>query len=381
MKKTLLAMLFGLCFLPLNPARGAALPEDRSAAVVFVYHRVGQDAYPESNLALSAFQEQISEIMNGDYTVMPLPEIIAAQGANKELPPLTIALTFEGGYRSAFENAMPLLIRRKIPFTVFFAAERAAQNTAEYMNWQDLQTLKRYPFISFGLHPASYAPLGGLNASQIHDQITRARVAAREHLQITPNIFAYPGGQITPAARQAVANNGFTAAFGLQSGAAYTGADMMALPRFSITERYGDLERFQLAARALPLPVMDLEPTEPFFGPEVPGVGFTLPQTIGAPGKRLSCFASDNLKAQTQIIGRRVEVRLEDAALEESRVRVNCTLPETGYESDAESKADNDKPRWRWLGILLSNRSLASDLDADSSEDDPEINPQPAPQP
>ncbi|MCK6418242.1 MAG: polysaccharide deacetylase family protein [Alphaproteobacteria bacterium] len=339
-------------------ARGADLPEDRSAAIAFVYHRVGEDAYPESNLSLSAFEEQVREILNGGYTVLALPDVIAALQANTALPPNSIILTFEGGYRSAYVNAMPLLIEKKIPFTVFFASNLAEQDISDYMNWQDLQKLQRLPFVSFGLHPANNAPMAELNIAEAHDQITRARVATRKHLNINPDLFAYPGGKITATARKAVANNGFKAAFGLHSGAVYADADLWALPRFSLTDRYGDLERFQLAAHALPLPVSDLEPAEPIFNADTKALGFTLPKSLAERSKQMTCFASDNVKTKTQVIGQRVEIRLNQAAQDEPRIRINCTLPEPAH-------AEGESPRWRWLGMLLFNTGLSGNAESD----------------
>ena len=60
-------------------AEGAVpLPEDKYSAVILTYHRVGEEAWPDTNLRTDQFAEHIREITNGDYTLLPLDVIIEA---------------------------------------------------------------------------------------------------------------------------------------------------------------------------------------------------------------------------------------------------------------------------------------------------------------
>lgn len=330
---------------------GAATPDiaarDERTAVIFAYHRIGQDEYPSSNLRLEQFQAEIAELMQGGYEVLPLREIADALKSGAKMPGKAVALTFEGGHRSALENAFPLLIANRIPFTVFIATDPADTGNPDHLTWGELKDLKKYPFVTIGLHPASYIRLAGQGRNKILAQINRAKARFREELGEEPAFFAYPFGEYSLEYRNIVSEQGFTAAFGQQSGVAGPGADMFALPRFPMTEEYGDIERFRMAASALPLYVSDVQPADPLIPDGQPVIGFSMLPELARRSGGLSCFVSGEEKPDIEIVNEnRVELRLAQS-VDEERIRVNCTMPGPADPVD-------DAPRWRWFGLLLT---------------------------
>lgn len=126
-----------------NPAPAAnALPEDRSKAVILAYTRIGEDDKPDESLTEEQFIAHIREIKTGGYHVLPLPDILDHLENNRPLPPLTLAITLDGAYRSAMQNAVPHLLAENLPFTVFYAADPLDQHDSDYASWQDLKSLK-----------------------------------------------------------------------------------------------------------------------------------------------------------------------------------------------------------------------------------------------
>src|SRR6185436_8231328 len=134
--------------------------------------------------------------------------------------------------------------------------------------------------VTIGLHPSSYGLLDGAAPDEMKRQINNARTQLREKLGIEAKLFAYPSGQISSAYRDVVAAAGFDAACGQQSGVAYAGSDLYTLPRFVMTESYGDLDRFRMTVNALPLPVTDVEPKDPHLATLKPVIGFTLDPAV-----------------------------------------------------------------------------------------------------
>ena len=169
------------------------------------------------------------------------------------------------------------------------------------------------------------------------------------------------------AYKKIVQESGFTAAFGLQSGVASESSDFFALPRFTITEKYSDIDRFQMIAEALPFPVLEIQPADSYLtGGDTPIIGFSVPP-IMAPGlKSLSCFISGEAQTSIHIVDTRVELR-PSQPLTEDHVRVNCTMPGP--------LDDDDTQVWRWYGMLLVNPAIAAQ--DDDGEDEPS-SPQPA---
>ncbi len=339
--------LAGLIFFqhPHAMASGS-ITQDRSAAVILSYHRIGQDQYPDTNLRDIQFLAHIQEIINGGYSVLPLPDIITALQNKEELPPNTIAITFEGAYKSTLKSAIPDLLRNGIPFTVFYAADHASANSSQHMNWSDLRTLQRKKSVTLGLLPAHYTRLSGKSEEEIRRQLNKAKTLHREKFGREAKLFSYPFGEYSLAFKELIKSYGFTAAFGQNSGAASLSSDFFALPRFTMTEKYGDLERFRLVTRALPLPATDIEPLDPYLSTdELPTPGFTVTKELAGKLDQLSCFISGQSKPGLQIIGRRVEIRLSQD-IEQERLRINCTMP-------GPKPASGEPERWRWLGMLL----------------------------
>lgn len=331
-------------------ARAAGtLPEDAASAVVLSYSRIGEDAYPDTSLRTDQFMAHLEELLRGDYHVIALPEILQAIESGQTLPTNTIAITFSGAHKSAYDNAMKPLIERHVPFTVFYASDQADADIRQSLDWSDLKYLEQTGLVSFGLMPATYTRLASATDNEILGQINKARTRHRAELKTEPALFAYPFGEYSLRYKNLIQQQGFKAAFGLHSGTIHPGADMFALPRFSMTENYGSLDRFQLVASALPLPVTDVEPQDPHLSKNAPAIGFTVSKDLSGKLSALSCFVSGQSQPQTEILGEnRVEIRLADT-LGDERVRVNCTIPE---------KDALGQEHWRWLGMLLVNRQV-----------------------
>lgn len=357
----LLWLTFGAVTLLCGHANAQATDVDDKAAAVFAYFAIGNDDNPAASVTEEQFAAQIAELTGGGYNVTKLTDIVEALTLRKALPPHTVALTFDGADRSVIEIALPLLEQHDLPFTVFIPADKV-ETGKPYMSWDDLRRLKRNPLVTFGIHPASYGRLTAGPAEDIKRQINNAVSAVRKELDVDVTVFAYPFGEYDASYEKIVRSMGFAAAFGQHSGVAYAGDNLYALPRFTITERYGDLERFQMTANALPLPAKDISPSDPHLSTLTPAIGFTVPDTLARSLKALSCFSSTEEKPKLEIINARVELRLEHP-FKELRPRINCTLPVTDIEGE--------EPRWRWFGALYSvsqDLLAAEQLKADKTQ-------------
>jgi peptidoglycan/xylan/chitin deacetylase (PgdA/CDA1 family) len=328
-------------------AGAAEIPQDAGAAVVLVYQRVGEDQYPDTSVSADKFAGEVEELTAGGYNVMKLPDIVAALKDERGLPPKTVAITFDGGHRSVLDNAVPLLLKNNLPFTLFVSPGRASDPSAQYIHWDDFRRLARNDDVSFGLHPPYYARI---QDKDVLAQINSARAAFREQMKLEPALFAYPFGEYNLAYRNLVEKQGFDAAFGEQSGVLNPSSDMFAIPRFTVTEAYGGVDRFRMIAGALPLPVTEITPADPQLATPQPNIGFTLDQNLVKYAGSLSCFAAGSGKADIQLIGPRVELRLQNPFTDD-RARINCTMPATEKAPDDD---DADEQRWRWFGMLMT---------------------------
>jgi peptidoglycan/xylan/chitin deacetylase (PgdA/CDA1 family) len=305
-------------------------------AVVFAYGRFGDDHGIGSSIGLDQFEDHLDELKDGDYEVLPLPQIVDALRSGTVLPDRSVAITIDEASPSAYREAYPRLRAAGIQFTLFVATDALDRGPPGAMSWDQLREMANAG-VTIGALTASGLPMAALSPLEIRDDLDRMKERFQAELGMVPTLFAYPHGEYSLSVRQQVAQAGFVAAFGQQSGVAYAGADLYALPRFVMNDAFGSLERFQLAASALPLPVTDVTPVDPVLTRNPPILGFTVPEGIGHVD-RLACFATGQGRAAVERLGtNRIEVRIADP-FPAGRARVNCTLP-----------ADDD--RWRWFGV------------------------------
>ena len=325
----LLAVLAGL--LPATAARA----QEPSTAVILMYHRFGDESVASANIRIEQFEAHLNELAAGGYTVLPLADIVASLKSDTPLPDQSVAITIDTAHVSVFEEAWPRLRATGYPFTVFVASDLVDAGRRDVMTWTQLRTLQKDGATIAALG-ASYTNLAMRPPEKVAADILRSKRRISDEIGATPPFFAYPFGVYDGVIKGLVRDAGFDAAFGQHSGAAHALDDMFSLPRFSLTEAYGSLERFRLVARTLPLPVTNLTPALPVLTERnPPNIGFTLSERIG-PVKTITCFASGQGKVSVERLpAGRVEVRLP-GPFAHGRARLNCTAVEG--------------ERWRWFG-------------------------------
>ncbi len=315
--------------------RSLSAQEPQTKAVVIMYHRFGEGDFPSTNISMDQFRAHVEELKTGGYNVTSLPKIIAALRNGEPLPPKTVGLSVDDAYESVYTKAWPILKAAGFPLTIFIATDPIEQHTDRYMSWDQLRTLADEG-VTMGSQTKFHPHMADLSAEANKTEIRISNEIFEEKLGKVPDLFAYPYGEASTEVMALVKDAGYVAAFGQHSGAIGSGGELYNLPRFAMNESYGSIDRFKLAANALPISVTDITPANPTFGkPNPPLIGFTLtwPET-GL--DRLTCYASHVEKLELQRLGKRIEVRT-DKAMPPGRTRLNCTIP-----------AGNG--RWYWFG-------------------------------
>lgn len=352
MRYFLLFLLLGIFgAFQVHPVCAMELAEDKTAARILTYFAVGQDDTPDINVTLEQFKSHLEELKNGGYNVLPLSDITRAYKRNRPLPDKAVAITFDGGDKSIIKKATTLLLQYNFPFTVFIATDRVNKNDNRYLNWKDIKNLQKSKLVSLGIHPEKYT-LTHYNKTKnyqetLRREINNATYQFRENLGYQPFLFSYVFGAYDERLKDIISSYGFEGAVGQQSGVAYDGSDIFALPRFIMTEDYANIERFRMVLNALPLPVTEATPIVTNQTTPNPAIGFTVSQALSKELNKLRCFASGQAAPKIDIIGEnRIELRLKQK-ITDDRFRVNCTLP-------ALSQDSLEPQKWRWFGILMT---------------------------
>ncbi|MDE0060206.1 MAG: polysaccharide deacetylase family protein [Defluviicoccus sp.] len=310
-----------------------------SSAVVFMYHRFGENTLPSTNTTIAQLDAHIQTLKSGRFTVLPLPQIVAAIREKRQLPDRTVGLSVDDAFRSLYDEGWPRLRQAGLPFTLFVATDPIDRGFRNYMGWDQIRELAAAG-VTIGSQTASHPHMPLLPPGKNADELARSNRRFEQELGKRPVLFAYPFGEISSAARSEVDKAGFVAAFGQHSGVLYPDADHLYLPRFAMNETYGSLDRFVLAANALPIEARDIAPADPLLTRRnnPPEFAFTVAGDARGGLGSMACYASGQGRTALERRGQgRVIVKLAEA-FPPGRARINCTLP----------AGDG---RWRWFGM------------------------------
>ena len=299
-------------------------------ASVFVYQRFGDGGGSGAVTRTDQLEAHVRELSQGAYEVMPLAEIVSALEAGRTPPEGAVAITVDNAHRSFARIAWPRFREYGIPVTVFISSDTIDGGRSGTMGWDELRAL-RAEGLELGTLSASYIHLARLDREALEVELGRTRSRFSQMFGSAPRHFAYPYGEASLEVRDAVIRAGFRAAFGSHSGVAHGGGDLFFLPRFPMSERFASLSRFRQLARALPLPVRDITPTDMLVGPDAnpPAFGFSVVEPLDSL-MGLACYSGSQGRLTLETLGtRRVELRFSKP-FPPGRQRVNCTMPGLG---------------------------------------------------
>ena len=326
MKKTALALVvFAMLFFQTAAA---------DHAVVFAYHRFGEDRVPATNIRLEQFDAHLKILEEGGFTVWPLSRIVTALKKGSPIPDRTVALTADDAYRSVMTEAWPRLRRRGWTMTLFVGTDGVDQGIRGYLTWDEIRRL-RDEGMEIGAHSAAHGHMADMSIADVRADLGRSNRRFVEELGVAPDLLAWPYGEVSLDLMKLAPEFGYLAAFGQHSGPASPDSEPFYLPRFAMNESYGKPERFRLAANSLPLPVARVMPENPVLVKGAyPRFEITLKHGISVKG--ISCFHSHSGKQTLTVDNQRVSFQPSGNA-RPGRSRFNCT-------------ASAGKGRFRWYG-------------------------------
>ena len=296
-----------------------------SHAAVLMYHRFGEDTYPSTSIKTEQFIQQLDFFSANGFTVWPLTKIIDHLQSHTFIPDKTIAITIDDAYQSVFQIAYPLMLDRKIPFTLFVSSGVVDKGYSSYMNWEQIKELVDRG-VTLGNHTVNH-----LHLVEHKDRVESETLVNQERIEkmtgVKPLLFAYPYGEYDLDLANKIRLFGLTG-FGQHSGPIGEKSDFWALPRFPVSEQFSNLNALMDKLNSLPMPVTEIKPNETITNVTMPVMMVTLQKTIK--GKEtLQCFASGQGAARIRWVAENRFTVQAKKPLRVRRSRYNCTIKDS----------------------------------------------------
>ncbi|HEY5359559.1 MAG TPA: polysaccharide deacetylase family protein [Streptosporangiaceae bacterium] len=231
---------------PAPAAALAAAPEQapmrlRDAPVILMYHGIADVARDPNQLCVSPrrFAEQMSWLERSGLRGVSVATLVDAAAAGQAAG--MVGITFDDGYASVLDTALPELDRRGFGATAFIISDLLGRTNEwdEGPVWPLLDAAGVAELaaagIEIGSHSATHRHLATLSAGRQAAEVTASRERLEDLLSAPIRGFAYPYGSMDAAARYSVGAAGYEYACAVQTPLAHLGP--LALPRIYIGER------------------------------------------------------------------------------------------------------------------------------------------------
>ena len=220
--------------------------------MILMYHGVADEAEDPNHLfvAPARFAEQMTWLKRRGLRGVGIGTLVDAMRAGRQRG--LVGITFDDGYVSVLEAALPELRRHGFTATMFIISGRLGGSN----EWDEGP---RWPLMSasqigelaaagmeIGSHSATHARLAGIAADQLEAEVRDSKASIGELVGAPIRGLAYPYGSMDAAARHAVRDAGYDYACAVQTPVSELG--FMAMPRIYIGQ-HDDARR--MAAKRL----------------------------------------------------------------------------------------------------------------------------------
>lgn len=223
-------------------AIGRAVPRAPQRRVILLYHSIGQTPWA---LSTDVFREQMAWLASVG-TFKTLKELIAGNASD----PLQVSITFDDGYVSLVDRAMPILSDVNAHATVFLNTgwiddsthRRSDQALGHYpgehfLLWKEVGELVAHGW-SIGSHGVDHLDLTRENDERVVPELVNSKSKIENIVGSACSGFAYTWGRNTPRLQNHVMQAGYKFALAGTHGPLGDNCNLFAIPRINVATEY-----------------------------------------------------------------------------------------------------------------------------------------------
>src|SRR5205809_340332 len=211
--------------------------DQTAQTIIFCYHRlVDKVRYPGTEITPAAFEAQMKELKDRGITVIPMQDLLAWKRGEKNIPPRCAVISIEGGRKSQYGVAWPVMKKIGYPFTLFLYKEGVAGGSlggGQAITWEQLADM-RDNSVDIEAHTATHQDLreghnimlaspGGKRPKTkqtgpqyeqwVRNEVVGSKELLEQRLGIKVNCFAVPFGNYNEHVKELARNAGYEAMF------------------------------------------------------------------------------------------------------------------------------------------------------------------------
>lgn len=212
---------------------------DEVKVPILMYHYVselppGADVYRQDlTVSPAAFEAQLRYLDEAGYRPITLTDVYLALTEGYPLPEKPVVLTFDDGYRDAYEVVFPKLLDYGFPATFFVLATPAHYGSEEYVTWEQVREMSEAG-MSIQAHGRDHVDLRGRSYEFLVHQILGITEAIEHHTGRVPRFFCYPSGYRDADVIAVLKSANYLGSVTTEWGRTYTDENLFEMPRLRI---------------------------------------------------------------------------------------------------------------------------------------------------
>lgn len=182
---------------------------------VLTYHRV-IDGAKEVDISKEYFDKQMKWLHDNGYKTLTMDEFYKWKKGELKLPRKSVLITFDDGWKSTYDTALPILEKYGLKATVFvvwrYMEQASLKNENTYMNLEDIKDVEEN---HKSLNIASHSYLLHLreNAESDKYKVYNKDIKKVKTFDEEEKYYAYPFGVYNDNYQKALKDNGYKLAF------------------------------------------------------------------------------------------------------------------------------------------------------------------------
>ncbi|MGW8123199.1 polysaccharide deacetylase family protein [Roseivirga echinicomitans] len=309
-----------------------------------VYHRFGDDRFPSTNIKTVTFEEHLKFLKAEGYSSLTVSEVVDEIRDDTKPKRKLVAITIDDGYKSFFENGLPLLKKYGFKATLFVNTKSIGYS--DYMSWKEIAEAQKAG-VEIGNHTHSHPFFLSVSErtrnSFFRQEVQESQDLMKANLNFTPKVFAYTYGEHNEDMKIILAEMGFKGAVAQNSGVITEYADDFQFPRFPMSQSYGDIDQFKDKMKMKGLAVTKVEAVNTGYNGTVtkPRINIEFNEA-GLFVESMQCFVQGSKCAKSMRILKDGEVELSirpKTDLKARRTLFTITIPDS-------------KGNWHWYSYV-----------------------------
>lgn len=211
---------------------------------ILMYHYFDPNSLPHDmlNVRPDIFERQMRFFKSHNYNVVPLERLSDLIRDKKKIPPKTVAITMDDGYKNNYIYAFPILKKYNLPATVFLIVDEIGRRQNDRLSWEEIKEMSDSGLITFGSHTLGPEPLINIKSfDELRRQIFDSKKVLEERLGRKVDMFSYPEGFFNDKIKGLVIEAGYKLAVTTMPGKNYPNDDVFILKRLRISQNSQNL--------------------------------------------------------------------------------------------------------------------------------------------